>query len=240
MIRGLILYYLNIKATHGYEIQRFIQLSGLDQWAKIQSGSIYYALTKLEKEKNITVVREERTGSRVRKIYGITEQGKQTLKEEMKDALAAPIAETGSLKFITEPILSTLEPDQMRQILKEHIAKLKEKKQLWEVWSLAKAGEAGNKLTKLSFDITISALNNQIAWHQELLDNLSEYVAESNQMQTVIKMFEADSLEASKEDSETQKKIEFVEQIKKMVAKDPNAAMENLNKIIEEISKEKA
>ena len=72
MIRALILYYLSIKPTHGYEIQKFIQLLGTDQWMKIQSGSIYYALTKLEKEKCIDVLREERTGSRVRKIYKIT------------------------------------------------------------------------------------------------------------------------------------------------------------------------
>ena len=30
---------------------------------KIQSGSIYYALTKLEKDKFIKVLKEERTGS---------------------------------------------------------------------------------------------------------------------------------------------------------------------------------
>ena len=75
MIRGLILYYLNIKPTHGYEIQLFIKVSGMDQWAKVQSGSIYYALNKLEKEKCIQVLREERTGSRVRKIYEITDLG---------------------------------------------------------------------------------------------------------------------------------------------------------------------
>jgi len=79
MIRVIILHYLNIKPTHGYEIQQFISMSGIDQWTKIQSGSIYYALTKLEKEKNIAIQREERTGSRVRKIYAITEQGKNTL-----------------------------------------------------------------------------------------------------------------------------------------------------------------
>ena len=84
MIRGIILYYLNIKPTHGYEIQQYISMSGMEQWTKIQSGSIYYALTKLEKEKNIAVIREEHTGARVRKIYEITEQGRHTLMAEMR------------------------------------------------------------------------------------------------------------------------------------------------------------
>ena len=36
-------------------------------------------ITKLEKEKNIAVIREEHTGARVRKIYEITEQGKEAV-----------------------------------------------------------------------------------------------------------------------------------------------------------------
>ncbi|MDV9924842.1 PadR family transcriptional regulator, partial [Clostridioides difficile] len=55
MIRTLILYYLNIKPTHGYEIQKFLQVSGADRWTKIQSGSIYYALAKLEKDGGVRV-----------------------------------------------------------------------------------------------------------------------------------------------------------------------------------------
>ncbi len=49
MIKVLILYYLSIKPTHGYEIQKFIQVNHMDEWTKIQSGSIYYAINKLEK-----------------------------------------------------------------------------------------------------------------------------------------------------------------------------------------------
>ena len=100
MIRGIILYYLNIKPTHGYEIQQFINFSGIDQWVNIQSGSIYYALTKLEKEKNISILREERIGSRLRKIYQITEKGKQYYQmkceewELTKEVIERFIAET--------------------------------------------------------------------------------------------------------------------------------------------------
>jgi len=179
MIQGLILYYLNIKPTHGYEIQRFIQISGMDQWAKIQSGSIYYALTKLEKEKKVKVQREERTGSRVRKIYGITEEGKQALQEEMRQALATPIIEIGSLKYIVYPLIGELEKKEITVIIKKHIMDLEDKKKYWEVWKSAKAGEDASKLTKLSFDMTIHTLEDQILWHQELLDHLEDYMEES-------------------------------------------------------------
>lgn len=99
MIRGIILFYINIKPTHGYEIQRFLQLSGTETWAKIQSGSIYYAINKLEKEKKIEVLREERNGSRIRKIYQITQAGKLELKKEMREALSSPIVSVGNKDF---------------------------------------------------------------------------------------------------------------------------------------------
>ncbi|HHS9424310.1 TPA: PadR family transcriptional regulator, partial [Clostridioides difficile] len=100
MIRTLILYYLNIKPTHGYEIQKFLQVSGADRWTKIQSGSIYYALAKLEKDGGVRVLKEEKTGARIRKIYEITQSGKLELREEIQKELQMPIVPTGSNKFL--------------------------------------------------------------------------------------------------------------------------------------------
>lgn len=77
MIRSLILYYLNVKPTHGYEIQKFLQIAGVDHWTKIQSGSIYYALAKLERKDCVEILREEKNGGRIRKIYAITQKGRQ-------------------------------------------------------------------------------------------------------------------------------------------------------------------
>ena len=131
MVKGLILYYLSIKSTHGYEIQKFIQLSGMDQWTKIQSGSIYYALTKLEKEKYIQVLKEERTGSRVRKIYEITDLGRKELEKEMRTELMTPIMETGSLKFVLYPMISVLKEKETKQLIEKHISDLEEKKKYW-------------------------------------------------------------------------------------------------------------
>ncbi len=235
MIRGLILYYLNIKPTHGYEIQRFIQLSGMEQWAKIQSGSIYYALSKLEKEKNIQVQREETTGARIRKIYEITPLGREKLQEEMRMELATPIMPIGSLKFIIEPIIGSLGQEVMEDVLKTHIEELKEKKDYWNVWKKAKAGEEADGLTKLAFDMTIHSLEEQIAWHQELLNNLGFYIGKSQVLKEFIQVFEPDSLKEGQEDLEVAEKIRFIEEIKDVVEKNPELAIENLNRIIEEI-----
>lgn len=237
MIRGLILYYLNIKPTHGYELQKFIQISGLDQWAKIQSGSIYYALTKLEKEKNIKVQREERTGSRVRKIFEITDAGKQALQEEMRNELATPILEIGSLKYILYPMIGVLDKKDTEAIINNHITDLKDKKKYWEIWKDAKAGENAPKLTRLSFEMTIHTLEDQLLWHQELLEHLEDYIEEAKSLTQMIQMFETDSIEEISGDTKLSKQLERIEKIKQSVELNPKKAIEQLNQIIEEMKK---
>jgi DNA-binding PadR family transcriptional regulator len=239
MIRALILYYLNIKPTHGYEIQRFIQLSGIDKWAKIQSGSIYYALTKLEKEKNISVLREERTGARLRKIYEITSKGKNTLSEEMKEALAEPLFSVGSPKFIISPIMDSLSLEDMEKIIQKHIKELKETEEFWSTWGEIKAGKEGNVLTNLSFQITIDSIKNQIRWHEELRQNLPVYKKEGKEMSTMISLFDADSMQESQEITDNEERLNFLNSVKAVIINNPESAVENIDRIIEQLKKEK-
>lgn len=235
MIRGIILFYLNIKPTHGYEIQRFIQLSGIDQWTKIQSGSIYYALTKLEKEKNIRVLKEERTGSRVRKIYEITENGYKALQEEMRRELATPLFNIGSSKFITSPILATLPKDEMIRIIEKHIDELKEMKEYWSVWRTKKSTGQKHGLTDLSFQITIDSIQHQIMWHKELLDHLDDYIGEAKTMGKMISTFDADSIKEMDNMNENDERLEFLNRVKEAVSNSPETALENINMLIEQI-----
>lgn len=241
MIRGLILYYLNIKPTHGYEIQRFIQISGMDNWAKVQSGSIYYALNKLEKEKHIQVLKEERTGSRIRKIYEITASGRSELEKEMREGLAAPIIETGSLKYVVYPMLSVLTSKESEKILKKHIVDLQEKKKYWQNWQNVKCGIDASRLTRLSFEMTIHALEDQIVWHEELLEHLAVYEKESEEMVKMIKLFEPDSAPEGDEQGtsrrEMQERLAMIEKIKESVESDPKRALEELNEIMEMMKK---
>ncbi len=240
MIRALILYYLSIKPTHGYEIQKFIQLSGTDQWMKIQSGSIYYALTKLEKEKCIDVLREERTGSRVRKIYKITEHGMKEMHKEIMSVLQTPIAGTGSPKFIIEPMLSLLDESELKVAIQNHIKELEEKREYWKRWSDIKAGKDATKLVQLSFSMTINALEDQILWHKELLDNLELYLNEGDAMKNFILQFDVDSAETEVEVSEVDQKISYLNKIKDIIKDNPSKALDNLDLILEELQRQKS
>ncbi len=235
MIRGIILYYLNRKPTHGYEIQQFIQLYGMDQWTKIQSGSIYYALSKLEKEKNIEVLREERTGSRVRKIFRITEQGKKTLQEEMTLELATPLFQIGSSKFITSPILATLSKDEVEKITRNHIKELEKTLDYWKTWGEKKSSEDKYDLTKLSFRMAIDSLTQQIEWHEELLKHLDYYKKEAVSMDQVITAFNADSMRELEETTAKTDQLKLLNEIRDTISQNPEKALENINDLINQI-----
>lgn len=239
MIRGFILYYINIKPTHGYEIQKFLQISGTEQWAKIQSGSIYYALTKLEKEKYIKVLKEERTGSRVRKIYEITASGRKELHKEMAEELNKPLWPISTMKFLTGPMLSALSKEECVNILNRHIGDLIEQQNFWIKWRDIKIGDQTDELNRLSFDITIDSIKGQITWHEELLKNIDQYIKFSEQSGVMIKSFDFDRIEADHADSEVEEKINYISSIKDAILKDPDNAVVNLDKILEELSSQK-
>jgi len=238
MIRALILYYLNIKKTHGYEIQRFVQFSGIDRWTKIQSGSIYYALGKLEKEQKIRIAAEEGRGLRSRKIYEITEQGREALHMEMAKELGEPITSIGSTKFIIDPILATLKKEEIQTIVSNHIEQLKSKLKYWEEWKQVKGTTDSHPLNQLSFDITIRSLKDQILWHEEVLNNLDYYITQSGTMKQFIQSFDADRYERvddmlTKEDS-----IEFAKKLKETIRTNPEMTIRDLEHLIEEWKKQ--
>lgn len=237
MIRGIILCYLKIKPTHGYEIQQYLQLSGVEHWAKIQSGSIYYALASLEKEKNIEVLREERTGSRVRKIYRITEKGMDTLQDEMKEALKTPITNLGSIKFFTSPILCTLSREDIVEITGNHIRELKEQKEYWIVWQKAKKGEKPNILTDISFEMNIQNIEYQIKWHEELLFHLDLYIEESKWMVQTLEQFDVSLYEKQPGKSQTEQSIEYMNRTKDTMKDNPEI-VKKLDVLIEELKKQ--
>lgn len=236
MVRIFVLFYLNMKATHGYEIQRFFQLSGMEQWMRIQSGSIYYALTKLEKEGLIYVVREESTGTRVRKIFGITQKGKEALEQELLDSLEVPIFEAGSPKFILYMLTGDLKKEAAVQRVQNHIMQLKEQREMWIKWKDIKLDRNSTRLQVLTFDITIQNIENQILWHEEFVEHIDLYMEEGNVYKEAISGFKFEDAPANQEkDQMAKQQLDYVLQIKKQLEKDPKNAMIGLEHIIEEL-----
>lgn len=238
MIRAFILYYLSIKPTHGYEIQKFLQISGADGWTKIQSGSIYYALAKLEKEGYIKVLREENTGSRIRKIYEITDTGREELKKDLQNELQVPITPVGSDKFLLHNILDVLPKEVIESNLERHLQALFQQKDYWQDWKNAKEiDDKSLPAEQIAFEMAIDSLNYQIKWHEEILNNVDKYIALGGETRQVIKSIDFSDVSDNSPTSNTPVQMIEVQRLRDEIISDPSKAAENIDKIISKLRK---
>lgn len=230
VIRAFILYYLNIKPTHGYEIQKYIQINHMDSWTKIQSGSIYYALNKLEKEGLIELFREEHIGAKVRKLYRITPKGQEELKQCTKEELDQAIYDTGSGKFIIYPILNCIEKETIISLVNNHISALQAKKAEIEKWQKIKIGQHTLKLEALCFEMMISSLEYQVKWHEALLQELDECLMYSKQMSDFIRQVDFSTVESM--DDIMQDPQAMIDKLRQEILVNPDTAAEKLEELI--------
>lgn len=238
MIRAFILYYLSIKATHGYEIQKYLQASGADSWTKIQSGSIYYALARLEKGGHVKVLREENTGSRIRKIYEITELGREELVNALTQELLIPITPVGSDKFLLQNFLDVLPKEVIESGLQHHLNTLWEQKEYWEYWKKAKdVDDKSLPTTQIAFEMAINSLDYQIKWHEEILNHVDQYIAAGKKVGQFIKAVDFSDVSDTVSASDTSSQMHEIQQLKDEIIKDPSKAAENIDKIISTLRK---
>lgn len=232
MIKVLILYYLSLKPTHGYEIQRFIQINHMDKWTKIQSGSIYYAINKLEKEKLIILKEEYGLGSKARRIYEITDKGREELKNLVEKELDNEIFPSGSDKFIIYPLLNTLDKQSMILLINNHINKLEKKISYLKDWEKIKINNKSLGVERISFEMMISNLEYQIKWHESLIEQIDQCINVSKDISNLISKFDfsnAEAIESSTSDS--------IEKLKQEILNNPEQASEKLDELIRKLSK---
>lgn len=175
MLLGLI----KNKAMSGYEIKQYLNLSHAEKWAGIQTGSIYYALKKLEEEELIEIKSVEHTGNRASTIYGITDKGKQFFKQLLIESFNQtevnyPNSLYTSLTFLGE--LSTIEA---KEVINNQIKNLKKELVEWEddrkLKEEALSGELPEYLNAL-FDNGA----NHIQANIDLLEKINNLLSESS------------------------------------------------------------
>lgn len=236
MVKALILYYLSIKSTHGYEIQKFIQVSGIDKWTKIQSGSIYYALGKLEKKGLIVLVREEKHGARIRKIYGITEQGRLELEVTLKEEFNKELVGVGSDKLVTYNMMSRVDKKELIHIIKNHINDLRKKHDYWTYWKEIKINEESMEAEIISFDMSISSIDYQIKWHEALLKDIDSYIEISKQQEEIIRNIDFGEVEDTSETTEINDS-KRVQKLREEIINNPEDSKSKIDELISLLSK---
>jgi DNA-binding PadR family transcriptional regulator len=241
MVRLIILYYLNIKATHGYEIQKYIQVAGFNRWANVKSGSIYYALNKMEKEGEVKLVKETIHGSRTRKIYEITDKGREELNKSIRGEMEKFLVPIGTEKYILPMFVDEITKDESDLIINKHIEKLNEQLKYWKYWRDVKITDGSTEVEKISFDMTISNIEYSIKWHKALLQEYEDYVNGAKKQHELIKCFdfcEMDTEIPNNENKEDSKKI--INELKKIIVDNTNYSDEQLEELLKVLKNGKA
>ncbi|MGH4123524.1 MAG: PadR family transcriptional regulator [Clostridium sp.] len=234
MVKALILYYLNIKETHGYEIQKFLQLNGMDTWANIKAGSIYYALSKMEKSGEIELAREETKGSRVRKIYRITDKGRKELKVTLEKELDKQLLPVNVEKFILPITINRLAKEKAINILNNHINDLNKALDYWKHWKNIKTTGACLEIERIAFEMTIVNFEYSISWHKALIKEYDIIKNVSQQQEKIIATFNFDEESENKHLEKINE--ERISELRETILNNPDKSKEALEKLIKLMS----
>ena len=141
--RLLILGVLHRGDFHPYEIKRRLEAAMVECYIDVDVGTLYYAVRKLEKDKLIEAVAQERVArGGMRTIYSITSEGRSEFRAGLHRQFEAegPVSQTlyGALLFLHLADPAAVEAALRRRIarLDELIAKLAPiRDELWPVLS---------------------------------------------------------------------------------------------------------
>ena len=81
----VVLGFLMRTPMHGYQIAEFFEKRGIEFWVKIKMPSVYKALNRLEEKVHITGEVEIDTSNRARKVYSITDSGREYFQEMLDE-----------------------------------------------------------------------------------------------------------------------------------------------------------
>ena len=137
---------------------------------------------------------EKTQGSRVRRIYKITEKGRDELKKALKIELSKDLVPIGTEKFISPSFLCEIDKESGIEIIYKHIKELKEILEYWEYWKNLKVVEKTQNVEKISFDMTIDIIKHSIKWHEALIDEYDYHVISSSNQAQIIKNLNFDEI----------------------------------------------
>jgi DNA-binding PadR family transcriptional regulator len=146
-VRSIILGFLMQESMTGYELRKFFSVS-FSFFSGLSYGSIYPALKRLESEGLITMELKVQDGSPNRKVYTITEKGR----EEFLSSIREPIPfEQQRYNFLMHLFFfSHLPPEERVRLAEEHLRSVEEVRESLEaVASVVEAG--GDRFQLMTF-----------------------------------------------------------------------------------------
>jgi DNA-binding PadR family transcriptional regulator len=162
---------------HGHQLRLLAEQEHVAMWTDITVGGLYGALKRLATENLIEQVRVEQAGSYPpRQIWSITDAGREALSSLRLRALSDIVIKPDPFDLA----MTRLDPDHLTDLPVTVAARIASLSAMLTEWE-ARAGAADRYLTvseKLMVKHRLDRLRAEIAWHQELADQLPKIIAD--------------------------------------------------------------
>ena len=162
---------------HGHQLRLLAEQEHVALWTDITVGGLYGALKRLAAENLIEQVRVEQAGSYPpRQIWSITDAGRETLTGLRLRALSDIVIKPDPFDLA----MTRLDPDHLTDLPATIAARIASLSALLTEWE-ARGAAAARYLTaceKLMVRHRVDRLRAEIAWHQELVAQLPEIIAD--------------------------------------------------------------
>ncbi|MBM4240315.1 MAG: PadR family transcriptional regulator [Euryarchaeota archaeon] len=158
---------------YGYQLEKTIEGWGMRNWTQIGFSSIYYVLKKLEKKELVESKMEKVKGKPSRKVFTITELGRQTMKEKITDLLS------WNKKLISPfdlglAYLNYLEPPEVIECLENYVESANGRIKFLES-SVKMQEELGAPYYVVAlFSRPLANLKTEIEWVKEFIEKIKE------------------------------------------------------------------
>lgn len=150
MTKLLVLGMLSQQSMSGYDIQNMIQMTDAERWGGILSGSIYYALNKLDEGGYIEISTVESIGYRQKAIYSITEKGREYFKQLICEALKQSTVNYPTTLYSGLTFMNMISKEKARHYLEEQKESLKKELEELEKGRREKMEAMDNKMSSLT------------------------------------------------------------------------------------------
>jgi len=156
---------------HGYEIEQVIEERGMREWTEVGFSSIYYLLKKLERGELIEGQLEEAERGPARKVYHVTQAGREARHAALLEALSVPqtcytslLLGLGNIPAIS-PAEAVAALQQYRDALAARLAQVQER---WESQRPLPYFVDG------MFDYSVTMIQAEIEWVEKFIKQVEE------------------------------------------------------------------
>ncbi len=159
---------------HGYQVEQVIEERGMRDWADISFSSIYYILKKLEAKGHIAGKSEDKqTGGPPRKVYHVTDQGREAWHRGTLEVLSSPCRYATPL-LVGLANLPALTSEEAISAVSQYCHRLEEREAYVRTnRTAARAGEELPWHAEYMFDLSLTMTRAELAWVRKLVRRLS-------------------------------------------------------------------